>query len=415
MSFPLNPPLQIHGAAQPPMAHQAYPSQAQTLQQVQAQLQGKPAPHPLLVLAARTADPATREKLMNQARRQMLQTRIHNCRACDLCNTAASARPKRGDLRGHYAPVPFTGPTPCNLAIVCEAPSPTDNKTGIPLHPDSPAGRKFAELLEGIGLRREHVAILFRNACFPGYTEGKNPRIVPPTEPQMAACLPLLEAQLDLINPAVVLWMGQSATSYLWKPKSKTKQVEAARKASPVVIKGRVHIATYHPAALTYDASKLGLLQDDFAKVESALQDVAFKRVKALFPAAEKIQEMSYDDVCRITADIFRQILAKVPLSTRTTGFYQLLGRVVAGRPNPHHLQAMYDDAFRAMCGVMPEIEPTPSATETENEFRPDYLLPEAPYHPEEEDELLEAELAALAPAPVIVESDPDDRHWSQA
>lgn len=301
--------------------------------------------HPLLVLAAQCSDPIQRANLQNQARRQILQTQILNCSSCDL----------RFRCR---QPVPWTGPTPCNIAFIAEAPGPTENKTGVPLDPSAPAGRHFAELLAGIGLRREHVAILNRNNCFPGYTSGKNPKIIAPTPEQMAACAPNLEAQLALIDPAVCVWMGESAVSHIWTNLPKTGRVEKARKASPVTINGRTHIATWHPAKLCYEPGKRGEMQVDFAKAGRALHDVAVDRVQGLFPTAEFMAQQSYEEVCHYTADIFRQLLLKMPHSMRTVTFYQLIGRVLAGKSNPHHLRALYDAAFAGMCGVVPDFGP---------------------------------------------------------
>jgi DNA polymerase len=123
------------------------------------------------------------------------------------------------------------------LAVVGEGPGATEDETGRPFV--GRAGELLTEILAAIGLRREQVFICNVVKCRP-------PANRKPQPDEVAACVPYLYRQLEVIGPTVILAMGGTAAETLLNTKLPLSQ-----------LRERVHqfrgiplIVSYHPAAL---------------------------------------------------------------------------------------------------------------------------------------------------------------------
>jgi uracil-DNA glycosylase len=149
---------------------------------------------------------------------------IAGCRKCKLCD-------------GRTNTVPGEGPANARLVVIGEGPGRTEDETGRPFV--GRAGELLTKILEAIKLPRDQVFICNIVKCRP--PENRLPQY-----DEIAACLPFLYRQIELVKPKVILAMGGTAAQSLLSTKQSLgalrNQVHRFRSV-PVVV-------TYHPAAL---------------------------------------------------------------------------------------------------------------------------------------------------------------------
>jgi DNA polymerase len=121
--------------------------------------------------------------------------------------------------------------------LVGEGPGATEDALGRPFV--GKAGELLNEILSAIELPRESVYITNVVKCRP-------PQNRKPLPDEIAACLPFLFRQLQLIRPKVIVAMGGTAAEALLGVKKSLGE-----------LRGKVHrldgiplVVTYHPAAL---------------------------------------------------------------------------------------------------------------------------------------------------------------------
>jgi uracil-DNA glycosylase len=146
------------------------------------------------------------------------------CTKCRLC-----------EARRHT--VPGEGPGDARLVVVGEGPGRVEDETGRPFV--GQAGELLTKILGAIELPRERVYICNVVKCRP-------PDNRVPQYGEIAACLPYLFRQIELIRPAVILAMGGTAAQAVLN----TKQSLGALRQHMHRFRGIPVIVTYHPAAL---------------------------------------------------------------------------------------------------------------------------------------------------------------------
>jgi DNA polymerase len=149
---------------------------------------------------------------------------IAACRDCKLCDARTRT-------------VPGEGPATARLVVVGEGPGRTEDETGRPFV--GRAGELLTKILEAIKLPREQVFICNIVKCRP--PENRLPQY-----DEIAACLPFLYRQIELVNPKVILAMGGTAAQSLLN----TKQSLGALRNQVHRFRSTPLIVTYHPAAL---------------------------------------------------------------------------------------------------------------------------------------------------------------------
>ena len=145
-----------------------------------------------------------------------------------------------------------------DLMFVGEAPGFHEDRQGVPFV--GPSGQLLNRLLEGIGLRREDVYI--GNAV-----KSRPPQNRDPQPDEIAACRPWLDAQIRLVDPKVVVTLGNFAAKTLLETTTGITRLRG--RAHP--FQGRVLLPTFHPAAAlhaqgrrTAGPSPLEAMEDDF-------------------------------------------------------------------------------------------------------------------------------------------------------
>jgi DNA polymerase len=150
--------------------------------------------------------------------------RIRTTYCCELCPSRTNAVPGEGDPGAR-------------MVLVGEGPGATEDATGRPFV--GQAGQLLDTILEAIDVPRTSVYITNIVKCRP-------PQNRKPLPDEIAACIPYLHRQLDLIAPKVIVAMGGTAGEALLGVRKSLGE-----------LRGKVHtyngiplVVTYHPAAL---------------------------------------------------------------------------------------------------------------------------------------------------------------------
>lgn len=150
--------------------------------------------------------------------------RIRTTYCCELCPHRTNAVPGEGDPAAR-------------MVLVGEGPGATEDATGRPFV--GQAGHLLDTILEAIDVPRTSVYITNIVKCRP-------PQNRKPLPDEIAACIPYLHRQLDLIAPKVIVAMGGTAGESLLGVRKSLGE-----------LRNKVHtyngiplIVTYHPAAL---------------------------------------------------------------------------------------------------------------------------------------------------------------------
>jgi uracil-DNA glycosylase len=150
--------------------------------------------------------------------------RIRTTHCCGLCPYRTNAVPGEGNPK---AP----------LVLVGEGPGATEDSTGRPFV--GQAGALLNGILEAIEVPRDSVYITNIVKCRP-------PQNRKPLPDEIAACIPYLHRQLEIIRPKVILALGSTAAEAMLGVKKSLGE-----------LRNRVHtyngiplVVTYHPAAL---------------------------------------------------------------------------------------------------------------------------------------------------------------------
>jgi len=149
---------------------------------------------------------------------------VASCVKCRLCE-------------GRAHTVPGEGPADARLVVVGEGPGRVEDETGRPFV--GPAGELLTKILAAIELPRERVFICNIVKCRP--PENRQPQY-----DEIAACVPYLFRQIELLKPQVILAMGGTAAQTLLN----TKQSLGALRNHVHRFRGIPVVVTYHPAAL---------------------------------------------------------------------------------------------------------------------------------------------------------------------
>jgi len=183
------------------------------------------------------------------------------------CATLPDIRELIGDC--HRCPLGDTrttlvfgvGDPHARVMLVGEAPGRNEDMNGEPFV--GAAGQLLNELLEHAGLRREDVYIANVLKCRP-------PGNRDPETSEIETCTPFLREQIRVIDPDVLVTLGNFATKFVLKT-----DVGITRLHGRVQEAGRFTVLPiYHPAAAIYDRTKRDALFADFATLRELLDAV---------------------------------------------------------------------------------------------------------------------------------------------
>lgn len=179
------------------------------------------APVPVAVAVAEPAAGPGAEALDWEALRQAVET----CSRCPLHETRTKPVFGVGDRRAQWL-------------VIGEAPGADEDRQGEPFV--GQAGKLLDAMLAAIGQKRGD------NVYIANVLKSRPPGNRDPKPEEVAACIPYLERQIDLIRPRIILALGRFAAQSLLLTESSISR-----------LRGRVHeyrgvpmVVTYHPAYL---------------------------------------------------------------------------------------------------------------------------------------------------------------------
>jgi len=160
------------------------------------------------------------------------------------------------------------GSLDARIMFVGEAPGADEEIQGEPFV--GPAGQLLTKMIQGMGLKREEVYIGNIMNWRPQMPAGPGAEQVgnrPPTAAEMAFCLPFLRAQIEIVQPTVMVALGKTALDGLLGP-GRFKTLGEARGLWHVFA-GRPVMVTYHPSYILREPTnrKKRLIWDDLLKV----------------------------------------------------------------------------------------------------------------------------------------------------
>ncbi len=162
---------------------------------------------------------------------ELLAERAKGCRRCPLAEGRKTVVFGEGNPRA-------------SLMFVGEGPGEVEDDTGRPFV--GPAGQLLTQILASVGIPREEVYIANIVKCRP-------PGNRVPTRAETEACWEWLSAQIALINPRIIVTLGNTPTSWFLNSSEGITQ-----------LRGRFHrwrggievFPMYHPSYLLRNPSK---------------------------------------------------------------------------------------------------------------------------------------------------------------
>ncbi len=177
---------------------------------------------------------------------EQLREQIGDCHRCPL-----------GDTRTCL--VFGVGRPDADVMFIGEAPGRNEDLKGEPFV--GAAGKLLDELLASIGLDRSDVYIANILKCRP--PGNRNPQ---PDE--IETCTPFLREQVRLIEPRVIVTLGNFATKFVLKTATGITRLRGSFHRT-----GRFTVLPiFHPAAALYDITKRDVLFADFAALGEFLR-----------------------------------------------------------------------------------------------------------------------------------------------
>ncbi|HET7302249.1 MAG TPA: uracil-DNA glycosylase [Candidatus Saccharimonadales bacterium] len=139
------------------------------------------------------------------------------------------------------------------IVFIGEAPGKNEDLKGVPFV--GAAGKFLDEMLATINLKREDIYIT-------NIVKYRPPNNRDPLPEEKEAFLPYLQAQLEIIQPILVITLGRHSMN-CFLPDLQISKVHG----QPKRYKGMVYLPLFHPAAALYNGGMRQTLLDDFSRI----------------------------------------------------------------------------------------------------------------------------------------------------
>ncbi len=155
-----------------------------------------------------------------------------------------------------------TGSSTADVMFVGEAPGFHEDARGEPFV--GAAGQLLTKLVETkLGLSRSDVYIANVLKCRPPGNRDPQPD-------EVRACSGFLKRQLDLVQPRVVVTLGNFASKLLLRTETGITRLRGRR----YPFRGATLIPTFHPSAALRGSSAMKGITEDFEEIHRALQEM---------------------------------------------------------------------------------------------------------------------------------------------
>lgn len=181
----------------------------------------------------------------------------------DLLNATSSPLYEFRQKTRSY-PVMGEGNADASIMFIGESPGKMEAEQGIPFC--GPSGEVLAEMLRGIGLKREDV--FTTNLLLDRPPERRDPL---PEEIEFYA--PFVDKILDIIQPVVIATLGRFATNYILKKYDLPEKRSKISEIHGMMLKaqapyGEIYIMPlFHPAVVLHSPTQRDVLRKDFEKL----------------------------------------------------------------------------------------------------------------------------------------------------
>ncbi len=165
--------------------------------------------------------------------------------------------------------------------FVGEAPGEEEDLQGEPFV--GRAGQLLTKMIVAMGLTREQVYIANIVKCRPDMPAGASGNRKP-TKVEMETCVPYLRAQIDVIQPTVMVALGATAVEGLVGPVGTIGSL----RGKFLEYRGTPLMPTYHPAFLLRNPNDLGnkrKVWEDLLKVMERLEMPVSDKQRGFFLA----------------------------------------------------------------------------------------------------------------------------------
>ncbi len=153
-----------------------------------------------------------------------------------------------------------------DIIFIGEAPGKKEDETGKPFV--GAAGKFLAEMLAGIGMKREDIYIT-------NIVKYRPPNNRDPEPSEKEACNLWLINELKIINPKLIVFLGRHSMTRFF-PDEKISEIHGKLliKNIPELEKKQAFLPLYHPAAALYNGGMRETLIKDFNKIPKALKKI---------------------------------------------------------------------------------------------------------------------------------------------
>ena len=205
----------------------------------------------------RPIEPTTQER---QAALDVIAAEVRVCTRCRLSETRTKA-------------VPGEGRADTEVVLVGEGPGQTEDQQGRPFV--GRAGDLLVKLLSTLGWRRQEVFITNIVKCRPPGNRDPEPD-------EIAACVPYLQRQLEVLDPAVVVTLGRFSMGH-FRPGERITQIHGttAPVAPATGAREAVALALFHPAAALRSTDVERQSYHDIAALPRVLSEARSRRAAA--------------------------------------------------------------------------------------------------------------------------------------
>jgi DNA polymerase len=166
-----------------------------------------------------------------------LRDAAQSCRGCDLYRAATQA-------------VLGEGPARARIVMVGEQPGDKEDRAGAPFV--GPAGEILNRALDDAGIARADVYLTNAVKHFKFEERGKRRIHKKPSDPEIVACYPWLQAELELVHPLLIVCLGATAARAVLGKQHRLLQQRGHFFPHPLA---QAATATVHPSVILRAAS----------------------------------------------------------------------------------------------------------------------------------------------------------------
>lgn len=147
-----------------------------------------------------------------------------------------------------------------DIVFIGEAPGKKEDESGLPFVGAS--GKFLSEMLALIDLKREDIYIT-------NIVKYRPPNNRDPSRSEKKAFLSVLQAQLEIIRPKLIVTLGRHSMDAIL-PGMIISQAHGV----PLSHQGQTYLPLFHPAAALYNGSLRQTLLDDFMRIPNIIKEI---------------------------------------------------------------------------------------------------------------------------------------------